>query len=90
MRYKFKGNLSLRFEKLINGERGFDGFEETSVGVDAYLVDNKWKTNLLSNLRILSNSNFEIEYSSKIIYPKNWNKKWESEFHPILIGDDFV
>ena len=31
LRYKFKGNLSLRFEKLINGERGFDGFNEGSV-----------------------------------------------------------
>jgi len=71
-------------------ERGFDGFEETSVGVDAYLVDNKWKTNLLSNLRILSNSNFEIEYSSKIIYPKNWNKIWESNFKPILINKDCI
>jgi len=31
LRYKFKGNLSLRFEKLINGERGFDDFSESTV-----------------------------------------------------------
>ena len=31
LRYKFKGNLSLRYEKLINGERGFDDFNESTV-----------------------------------------------------------
>ena len=31
LRYKFKGNLSLRFEKLINSQRGFDDFNESSV-----------------------------------------------------------
>lgn len=31
LRYKFKGNLSLRYESLINGERGFDGFSESTI-----------------------------------------------------------
>jgi len=31
LRYKFKGNLSLRFEKLINSQRGFDDFNESSI-----------------------------------------------------------
>ena len=31
LRYKFRGNLSMRFEKLINSERGFDDFSESSV-----------------------------------------------------------
>ncbi len=31
LRYKFRGNLSLRFEKLINSERGFPDFSESSV-----------------------------------------------------------
>lgn len=31
LRYKFNGNLSLRFEKLINSERGFDDFSESTV-----------------------------------------------------------
>ncbi|MCF6306951.1 MAG: LPS-assembly protein LptD [Flavobacteriaceae bacterium] len=31
LRYKFNGNLSIRFEKLINSERGFDDFSESSV-----------------------------------------------------------
>jgi lipopolysaccharide assembly outer membrane protein LptD (OstA) len=31
LRYKFTGNVSMRFEKLINSERGFDDFSESSV-----------------------------------------------------------
>jgi hypothetical protein len=31
LRYKFKGNVSARFEKLIDEERGFPGFGETSI-----------------------------------------------------------
>lgn len=31
VRYKFSGNLSFRFEKLINSERGFPDFSESSV-----------------------------------------------------------
>ncbi len=31
VRYKFNGNLSLRFEKLLNSERGFPDFNESSV-----------------------------------------------------------
>ncbi|MCG2419103.1 LPS-assembly protein LptD [Aequorivita sp. F47161] len=30
-RYKFRGNVSARFEKLIDEERGFPGFGETSI-----------------------------------------------------------
>jgi len=31
LRYKFSGNLSMRFEKLINSERGFPDYSESSV-----------------------------------------------------------
>ncbi len=31
VRYKFRGNLSMRFEKLLNSERGFPDFSESSV-----------------------------------------------------------
>ncbi len=31
LRYRFKGSLSFRYERLINSERGFDDFSESSV-----------------------------------------------------------
>ena len=71
-------------------ELGFDTFEEKIYGIDACLLDEKWETNLLSKLRILSNPKFKITYSSKIIYSKNWNKIWESNFKPIFINKDCV
>ena len=30
-RYKFRGNISVRFENLINGERGFPGFSKSRI-----------------------------------------------------------
>ena len=67
-------------------ELGFDSFEETAEGVDAYLLNDKWNKKILSGLNILSNLAFDIKYSSKIIHQKNWNKIWESNFKPILIN----
>ncbi len=31
MRYKFRGNVSLRYESLVEGERGFPGFSQGSI-----------------------------------------------------------
>lgn len=31
MRYKFRGNVSARFESLVEGERGFPGYSESSI-----------------------------------------------------------
>ena len=31
LNYKFSGNFSFRYEKLVNGERGFDDYSKTSV-----------------------------------------------------------
>lgn len=31
MRYKFRGNFSARFESLVEGERGFPGYNESSI-----------------------------------------------------------
>lgn len=67
-------------------ELGFDSFEETAEGVDAYLLNDKWNKKILSGLNMLSNLAFDIKYSSKIIHQKNWNKIWESNFKPILIN----
>ena len=84
--------LKLVSEILIAklSELGFESFEETNIGVDAYIENKKWKNSFLKDLSILSNSNFEIEYSSRIIDPKNWNEIWESNFKPILIANNCV
>ena len=91
--FSFKVNpIKIGSEILIAelSELGFDSFEETSNGINAYLINDKWNVNLLSNLNIMSSSKFEIEYTSKLIHPKNWNKIWESSFKPVRISKDCV
>ncbi len=67
---------------------GFDGFEETDEGIDAFIINDKFQKHILNKLQILSNPDFEISYSSKKIIQKNWNYIWESSFKPIKINKD--
>ena len=59
---------------------GFDGFEETDEGIDAFIINDKFQKHILNKLQILSNPDFEISYSSKNLVD------FESFSLPILIG----
>ena len=65
---------------------GFDSFEEKHDGIDAYIVEANFQTQLFDSIGILSSSDFKINYSSKILENKNWNEIWESNFEPIIIN----
>ena len=65
---------------------GFDSFQEKYDGLDAYVVEANFQIQLFNSLRILSSSDFKINYSSKILENKNWNEIWESNFEPIVIN----
>lgn len=68
----------------VLSERGADSFEETTNGLKAYVDD----THLSAlNLQSLAEEFDEmtISYSIGELEEKNWNEKWESDFHPIPI-----
>ncbi|HPH93144.1 MAG TPA: 50S ribosomal protein L11 methyltransferase [Ferruginibacter sp.] len=75
-------------DKLIAllSEQGFDGFVEEEEGLTAFIpeinFDQSAFENVLSKFSILSYSKSDIENI-------NWNKKWESEFEPVVV-DQFV
>lgn len=66
---------------------GFDSFVETEEGLQAYILKTDWKENLLEEIQILQNPEFEITYKQKEIAQVNWNEEWEKNFDPILVGD---
>jgi len=66
-------------------ELPFESFEETENGLKAYVRKSEWQEDLLSQIAILDNAAFEIEYHYRDIPAENWNKKWESHFEPIEI-----
>ncbi|HLO36916.1 MAG TPA: hypothetical protein VK173_00355, partial [Lacibacter sp.] len=57
-------------------EEGYDGFEETTTDFNAYINENKFNEQQLSELL----QPFSINYTKEVIAPKNWNAEWESSY----------
>ncbi len=66
-------------------ENGFEGFEESEKGLNAYIPKNEFDENLLSQIASSQNAPFV----KSTIEDRNWNSEWESNFEPI-VADDFV
>ena len=70
-------------------EMGFESFQETEKGLNAYIADvnlNEEKLNLLPP-QIIDN---RIKYSFQRIEKKNWNELWEKEYDPVIVDNQCV
>lgn len=72
------------------GAIGFESFVEEPQGILAYIQKKDWSEAMLKHVEILANTNFSISYHYKEIEQENWNANWESNFHPIQVGDTCV
>ena len=68
----------------------FESFENSEGFLKAYVPEDLYYDSFLDSIDLLNNDKVTITFEKKIIEPINWNAKWESEFHPILIGEDCV
>lgn len=73
-------------------EIDFESFTQREDGIDAYIQENLFDKNritdlLINNIPSLKN---QIEYSYKKIEDQDWNALWESNFQPVIIGDQVV
>jgi ribosomal protein L11 methyltransferase len=77
--------LELGSEILIAelGETAFESFIETETGISAYIQKDFWNENILEDIQILTNAEFEISYTFEEIEQVNWNEEWEKNFEPI-------
>ena len=66
---------------------GFESFEQTEKGVIAYIEEHFWSGDLLKDVRILQNPDFQINFRTVTLPAENWNAVWESNFQPINIDD---
>lgn len=67
---------------------GFDTFEDTLVGFDAFVIASNFnETDLIS---VLMNFGDDLQYTYAIhdIEPENWNEEWEKNFSPLIINED--
>jgi|WetSurMetagenome_2_1015567.scaffolds.fasta_scaffold23791_4 ribosomal protein L11 methyltransferase len=66
---------------------GFDSFADAPSGIYAYINNSLFSEDIVSssgifNLPVLNG----VEVSSRLIEKVNWNKEWEKNFNPVIIG----
>lgn len=69
------------------GELGFDSFVETEEGLKAYISEEFYKKDILKYVFVLTNPEFQIEYTTQEIEQVNWNAEWEKNFDPIVVDE---
>jgi len=71
------------------GEVGFESFQETDHGIDAYIQDEVYdKEAFLQALEDFGLPQEELTYHVNQVEDKDWNETWENEgFAPIQIGN---
>nr|WP_294795259.1 50S ribosomal protein L11 methyltransferase [uncultured Mucilaginibacter sp.] len=89
MSFTVEDEEGYRRDLLINalGEVGFDTFEETENGFNAYIPVDDFNEELLTATLNPFYEQFPFSHKATFIEQKNWNEVWESNFEPIVIGD---
>lgn len=67
------------------GYSGFESFVENEDGVSAYIQKQDWHEHILEDVEILTSENCSINYTIEEIEQQNWNREWETNFHPIVV-----
>ncbi len=68
------------------GHLPFDTFEETETGFNAFLPANQYAEEIDEELLDLQ-SQFDFQFQKTLIPGQNWNEIWESNFHPVIVGE---
>jgi ribosomal protein L11 methyltransferase len=86
------GYIEIRFEYLnkeqkeiiiaVLSEMNYDGFEEEGDLLKAYVSANLYDEQELKNFA----RSYNLSFTTEEIQSKNWNKEWESNFHPVIIN----
>lgn len=63
---------------------GFESFEETEQGVNAYIQAKLFNPQKVKEV-VASATSIQVEYEEKLIPAQNWNAVWESNFEPVII-----
>lgn len=67
---------------------GFDTFEDTATGFNAFIVDNQYNETELNEVLMSFGDELQYTYTVEAIAPKNWNEEWEKNFSPLIINKD--
>ena len=68
-------------------ELGFESFEETETGLNAYIQESFWDEHTFRAMPYLHSPEWEVAWQTKWIEPRNWNEEWEKQYDPIRVRD---
>ena len=69
-------------------ELPFESFDHSETSLLAYVPEMLHFEGFLNSISLFEDPSISISVKKKTIKPVNWNAKWESEFQPIVIGDN--
>ena len=87
--YKYQINCTSALSEILMaflGELPFDTFQETPKGIDAFIAVANHKDAIEEEVVELT-TRFDFHFEKELIKGQNWNKVWESNFQPIIVGD---
>lgn len=72
------------------GEIGFESFEDTDNGFAGYVPEQFFDEELLRNIELPLAEDYtpKMSYQCEKVKQENWNAQWESNFQPVLVGQD--
>lgn len=70
---------------------GFESFEQTEDGVDAFVKKELWDKDAVSEVIKLYDFEAKIDFSEELVVGQDWNEEWEKHyFNPIVFEDKCV
>ncbi|MGL1888809.1 MAG: 50S ribosomal protein L11 methyltransferase [Reichenbachiella sp.] len=66
-------------------EIGFDTFEESETGIDAYMSSEFFQETAVREIVQRYLPTTDVKYSYSEVEKENWNKDWEKNYHPIEV-----
>jgi ribosomal protein L11 methyltransferase len=68
-------------------EIGFESFEETQSGLNAYIQEPFWDAETFSAIPFLKSPRWKVTWHIEWIEARNWNAEWEKQYDPIRVRD---
>jgi ribosomal protein L11 methyltransferase len=68
-------------------EIGFDTFQESEEGFEAYVEDDKYDSGALASIKEKYSPHTPLIFSFDKIEKRNWNEDWEKSYEPIIVDD---
>lgn len=71
-------------------ETGFDTFQETATGFEAFAEQEHYDGGLLEEIRQRYNHLHILKFEFSRVEKENWNEQWEKSFNPVIVEDKCI